>query len=42
MVTSGESGKLTWDAAARRDVRASKGLLVDPEFAAPMLKYYDK
>ena len=42
MVASGESGKLTWDAAARRDVRASKGLLVDPEFAAPMLKYYDK
>ena len=42
LVTSGESGKLTWDAAARRDVRASKGLLVDPEFAAPMLKYYDK
>lgn len=40
MVAAGDSGKLNWDAAARRDVRASKGLLVDPEFSAPMLKYY--
>ena len=40
MVDAGTSGKITWDAAARRAVRASKGLLVDPEFAAPMLKYY--
>ena len=40
MVASGTSGKLNWDAAARRDVRASKGLLVDPEFSAPLLKYY--
>jgi pimeloyl-ACP methyl ester carboxylesterase len=40
LVDSGNSGKLTWDAAAMRAVRASKGLLVDPEFRAPLLKYY--
>jgi pimeloyl-ACP methyl ester carboxylesterase len=40
MVEAGSSGKLNWDAAARRSVRASKGLLVDPEFSAPLLKYY--
>jgi hypothetical protein len=40
LVDSGKSGKLTWDAAAMRAVRASKGLLVDPAFRAPLLKYY--
>jgi hypothetical protein len=40
LVTSGKTGTITWDAAARSAVRASKGLLVDPDFRAPLLKYY--
>jgi hypothetical protein len=40
MVDSGKSGTLTWNAAAMSAVRASKGLLVDPEFRAPLLKFY--
>ncbi len=40
LVDSGKSGQITWNAAAMRAVRASKGLLVDPEFRAPLLKYY--
>jgi hypothetical protein len=40
LVDSGNSGQITWNAAAMRAVRASKGLLVDPEFRAPLLKYY--
>jgi pimeloyl-ACP methyl ester carboxylesterase len=40
LVDSGNSGEITWNAAARRAVRASKGLLVDPKFRAPLLKYY--
>jgi pimeloyl-ACP methyl ester carboxylesterase len=40
LVNSGNSGTLTWNAAAMSAVRASKGLLVDPEFRAPLLKYY--
>jgi pimeloyl-ACP methyl ester carboxylesterase len=40
LVDSGKSGTLTWNAAAMSAVRASKGLLVDPEFRAPLLKYY--
>jgi pimeloyl-ACP methyl ester carboxylesterase len=40
LVDSGNSGKVTWNAAAMRAVRASKGLLVDPDFRAPLLKYY--
>jgi pimeloyl-ACP methyl ester carboxylesterase len=40
MVEAGKSGGITWDGAARKAVRASKGLLVDPDFRAPLLKYY--
>jgi len=40
LVASAKTGTITWDAAARREVRASKGLLVDPDFRAPLLKYY--
>ena len=40
LVDSGNSGKLTWNAAAMKAVRASKGLLVDPDFRAPLLKFY--
>jgi hypothetical protein len=40
LVSAGTTGKTTWDAAAMREVRKSKGLLVDPNFYAPLLKYY--
>jgi len=40
LVDSGKSGTLTWNAAAMTAVRKSKGLLVDPEFRAPLLKFY--
>jgi pimeloyl-ACP methyl ester carboxylesterase len=40
LVDSGKSGVLNWDAAARRAIRASKGLLVDPNYRAPLLKFY--
>jgi pimeloyl-ACP methyl ester carboxylesterase len=40
LVDSGKTGTITWDGAARKAVRASKGLLVDPDFRAPLLKFY--
>ena len=40
MVESANSGQIPWDAAARSAVRKSKGLLVDNNFRAPLLKYY--
>jgi hypothetical protein len=40
LVASGTSGQLKFGSAEMRDVRASKGLLVDPEFVAPLLKFY--
>ena len=40
LVDAGKSGGITWDGAARKAVRASKGLLVDPDFRAPLLKFY--
>lgn len=40
MVEAGKSGAIKWDGAARKAVRASKGLLVDPDFRAPLLKFY--
>ncbi|MEY4034993.1 MAG: hypothetical protein RLZZ311_170 [Actinomycetota bacterium] len=40
LVASGNSGQLKFGSAEMRDVRASKGLLVDPEFVAPLLKFY--
>ena len=40
LVDAGKSDSITWDGAARKAVRASKGLLVDPNFRAPLLKFY--
>ena len=40
LVGAGKTGEIKWDGAARRAVRASKGLLVDPDFRAPLLKFY--
>jgi pimeloyl-ACP methyl ester carboxylesterase len=40
LVESGKSGTLTWNAAAMSAVRKSKGLLVDSNFRAPLLKFY--
>ena len=40
LVESASTGSLNWDAAARSAVRKSKGLLVDNNFRAPLLKYY--
>ena len=40
LVSAGNTGKITWDAAAMREVRKSKGLLVDPNYSVPLLKYY--
>ena len=40
MVESATTGKITWDAASMSAVRKSKGLLVDNNFRAPLLKYY--
>lgn len=40
LVEAGNNGKITWNAAAMSAVRKSKGLLMDPEFRAPLLKYY--
>jgi pimeloyl-ACP methyl ester carboxylesterase len=34
------NGGITWNAAAMSAVRKSKGLLVDPNFRAPLLKFY--
>jgi pimeloyl-ACP methyl ester carboxylesterase len=35
-----KTGVINWDGAARKAVRASKGLLVDPNYRAPLLKFY--
>jgi pimeloyl-ACP methyl ester carboxylesterase len=40
LVESGKTGEINWDAAARSAVRKSKGLLVDLNFRAPLLKFY--
>jgi hypothetical protein len=40
LVEAGKNGVITWDGAARSAVRKSKGLLVDPNFRAPLLKFY--
>jgi hypothetical protein len=40
MVEGAINGSINWDGAARKAVRASKGLLVDPNFRAPLLKFY--
>jgi pimeloyl-ACP methyl ester carboxylesterase len=40
LVGAGKTGEIKWDGAARKAVRASKGLLVDPDFRAPLLKFY--
>jgi hypothetical protein len=40
LVDAGKNGEITWDGAARSAVRKSKGLLVDPNFRAPLLKFY--
>ncbi|MFM1952440.1 MAG: hypothetical protein RJA33_1234 [Actinomycetota bacterium] len=40
LVSAANTGKITWDAAAMREVRKSKGLLVDPNYFVPLLKYY--
>ena len=37
---AGKTGEIKWDGAARKAVRASKGLLVDPDYRAPLLKFY--
>jgi hypothetical protein len=40
MVEGATNGSITWNAAAMSAVRKSKGLLVDPDFRAPLLKFY--
>jgi pimeloyl-ACP methyl ester carboxylesterase len=40
LVDSAKTGSITWNAKSMSAVRASKGLLVDPDFYAPLLKYY--
>jgi hypothetical protein len=40
MVDAANTGSITWNAAAMSAVRKSKGLLVDPDFRAPLLKFY--
>ena len=40
MVDGANAGGLTWNSAAMAAVRKSKGLLVDPNFRAPLLKFY--
>ncbi len=40
LTEAGKTGDINWDGAARKAVRASKGLLVDPNFRAPLLKFY--
>ncbi|MFM6941438.1 MAG: hypothetical protein ACKOXI_05650 [Candidatus Planktophila sp.] len=40
LVDSANSGRITWDSTAMAAVRKSKGLLVDNNFRAPLLKYY--
>ena len=38
--SAAKTGDIIWDGAARKAVRASKGLLVDPNYRAPLLKFY--
>jgi len=40
MVEGGTTGSIKWNAAAMSAVRKSKGLLVDPDFRASLLKFY--
>jgi pimeloyl-ACP methyl ester carboxylesterase len=40
LTDAGKTGQINFDAAARTAVRKSKGLLVDPNFTAPLLKFY--
>ena len=40
LTDSAKSGSITWNGAALSAVRKSKGLLVDPNFRAPLLKFY--
>jgi hypothetical protein len=40
MVAAGTTGQIKFGSAEMREVRASKGLLYDPEFVAPLLKFY--
>ena len=40
MVDAANEGKIVWNAAAMAAVRKSKGLLADPNFRAPLLKFY--
>ena len=40
MVEGATNGSITWNASAMAAVRKSKGLLVDPNFRAPLLKFY--
>lgn len=40
MVDAANNGGIVWNAAAMAAVRKSKGLLADPNFRAPLLKFY--
>jgi pimeloyl-ACP methyl ester carboxylesterase len=40
LTDSAKSGSVTWNGAAMSAIRKSKGLLVDPNFRAPLLKFY--
>ena len=40
LTEAAKTGVINWDGAARKAVRASKGLLVDPNYRAPLLKFY--
>jgi hypothetical protein len=36
-----KNGQITWDGAARKAVRASKGLVVDTNYVPALLKFYN-
>jgi pimeloyl-ACP methyl ester carboxylesterase len=40
LTDAASTGSITWNAAAMSAVRKSKGLLRDPDFRAPLLKFY--
>ncbi len=40
LTDAANTGSITWNAAAMSAVRKSKGLLRDPDFRAPLLKFY--
>jgi pimeloyl-ACP methyl ester carboxylesterase len=40
LTDAAKTGSITWNGAAMSAVRKSKGLLVDPNFRAPLLKFY--